>query len=248
MVDLIGAWTDWKEPLAQLTAVPHDDALADVELLAPIARPGKILGIGLNYADHVAESGMEKPADQMWFAKMGTTANGPFAPIPLPRVSTALDYEAELVIVVGRPAKHVATTDAPAHIFGYCVGNDVSVRDWQLRTSQFTIGKSFDGHAPFGPWIVTADELDPSGLVIGCTVNGEQRQKSNTHNLVFDCADQIAFLSQAMTLEPGDILFTGTPGGVGAAMKPPQFLKAGDVVRVEIEGIGAIENRVEPEA
>lgn len=248
MIALIEGWADWQDKLSGLADRRPDHAFSDVTFHAPIARPGKILGIGLNYADHVAESGMEKPADQMWFAKMGTSVADPYGAIPMPRVSTMLDYEAELVVVIGTKAKHIPRDAAATHIFGYCVGNDVSVRDWQLRTSQFTIGKSFDGHAPFGPWIVTADEIDSADLPITCYVNGERRQSSNTRHLVFDCADQIAFLSQAMTLEPGDILFTGTPGGVGAAMKPPRWLRLGDVVRVEIGGIGAIENRVQAEA
>ncbi|WP_336965189.1 fumarylacetoacetate hydrolase family protein [Sphingobium aquiterrae] len=245
LTDLIADWEHLEGEVAQ--AQGQDDAIADVELLAPILRPGKILGLGMNYADHVREAGMEIPADQIWFTKAVTSVNGPFAPIQLPRVSTALDYECELVFIIGKRCRHVSVEDAPGVIFGYCAGNDVSVRDWQLKTSQFMLGKSFDTHAPFGPWIVTPDDIDPLDLPIRTLVNGETRQSSNTRNFIFTPAAQIAHLSQAMTLEPGDVIFTGTPGGVGAAMKPPQFLKAGDVVRVEIDGIGAIENRVEPE-
>jgi 2-keto-4-pentenoate hydratase/2-oxohepta-3-ene-1,7-dioic acid hydratase in catechol pathway len=224
-------------------------ALAAVTLHAPILRPGKILALGLNYRDHAAEAAMALPERQLWFAKMPSATNGPYAPIQLPRVSDKLDHEAELVIVIGRRARHVSRAQAPTVIAGYCAGNDVSVRDWQFHTTQFVVGKSFDTHAPFGPWIVTADEIaDVQNLGIRCKVNGVMRQDSNTREMVFDCYSMIEYLSQAMTLEPGDVIFTGTPAGVGAVCKPPRYLKAGDVVRVEIDGIGAIENRVEPEA
>ncbi|MGQ0620449.1 MAG: fumarylacetoacetate hydrolase family protein [Panacagrimonas sp.] len=229
----------------RLAKRPADHALADVQLTAPIPRPGKILALGLNYRDHAAEANMALPEHQTWFAKMTTATNGPFDPINLPRVSTRLDYEAELAIVIGQRAKHVSKEQARAVIAGYCAANDVSVRDWQLRTTQFVVGKSFDTHCPFGPWIVTADEIpDPQALGIRCTVNGEKRQDSNTREMVFDVFAMIEHLSQAMTLEPGDLILTGTPAGVGAVAKPPRYLKVGDVVRVEIDGIGAIENRV----
>jgi ureidoglycolate lyase len=159
-----------------------------------------------------------------------------------------LDYEAELVAVVGKRCKHVPKEKAHEVVFGYCAGNDVTVRDWQFKTPQWMLGKSFDTHAPFGPAIVTADEIgEPHTLGIRAFVNGEKRQDSNTKHLVFNVYDQIAHLSQAMTLEPGDLIFTGTPGGVGAALKPPQFMKAGDVTRIEIDKIGAIEATVQPE-
>lgn len=246
MIELISMWSEWREPLLHLaTSGCVGIPLHQITLLAPVPRPGKILGIGLNYADHVEESGMEMPADQLWFAKMSTSANGPFAPVDLPKVSEALDYEAEMVFIVGQRCRHLTEQSAKQAIFGYCVGNDVSVRDWQLRTSQFTLGKSFDTHAPFGPWIVTADEIDePHQLGIRCFVNGEKRQDSNTNQLIFDCYQQIAHLSKVMTLEPGDVIFTGTPGGIGAATKPPRWLRNGDRVRVEIDGLDAIENPV----
>ncbi len=249
MIGLISAWADWEAALRALTASGGaDHALDAVTLLAPVPPPGQILAIGLNYADHVVESGMAAPTEQLWFAKMPTSVTGPFDPIDLPHVSEALDYEAELAFVIGKRCRHVSQEDAPKVIFGYCVANDVSVRDWQLRTSQFTVGKSFDTHAPFGPWIVTPDELgDPHKLAIRCFVNDEQRQSSRTDQLIFDCHAQVAHLSQAMTLEPGDVILTGTPGGVGAAFKPPRLLREGDKVRVEIDGIGAIENRVRRE-
>ncbi len=223
-------------------------ALADVHLLAPVPRPSKILAIGLNYADHIAETGRTKPDTQVWFAKMPSAVNGPYDPIQLPKVSAALDYEAELVFVIGTRCRHVPKARAAEMVFGYCCGNDATVRDWQTRTPQWILGKSFDTHAPFGPWIVTPDEIgDPHALGIRCLVNGEVRQNSNTKELVFGIFDQIAHLSQAMTLEPGDIVFTGTPAGVGIGFKPPKFLKAGDMVRVEIDRVGALEARVEPE-
>lgn len=246
MIGLIDAFPTWRARLEEVIASGRvDTSLASVTLLAPIPRPGKIMAIGLNYADHVAESGMARPAEQLWFAKMPTAATGPYAPIERPRVSEQLDYEAELAFVIGRHCKHVSRDNARDVIFGYCVSNDVSVRDWQLRTSQFTLGKSFDTHAPFGPWIVTADEVpDPHALAIRCFVNGEKRQDSTTAQLIFDCYDQVAHLSAAMTLEPGDVVMTGTPGGVGVAHKPPSWLRAGDRVLVEIDGLGEIENLV----
>ena len=248
MIGLMAAWPTLQAKLAALVSRKADFPLAAVTLLAPVPRPGKILGIGLNYADHVAESGMAKPDAQLWFAKMTTATNSPYGPIQLPKVSTTLDYEAELAFVIGKRCKHVSREEAPSVIFGYCVANDVSIRDWQLRTSQFVLGKSFDTHAPFGPWIVTSDELkNPHSLAIRCFVNGEKRQDSNTEHLIFDCYDQVVHLSQAMTLEPGDVILTGTPGGVGAGFKPPRWLHAGDVVEVQIEGIGSIRNTVEPE-
>lgn len=220
-------------------------ALESFALLAPVARPGKIFGIGLNYADHVAESGMARPVEQLWFTKAVTSVNAPYAPIELPRVSTQLDYEAELAFVIGKRCRHVSVDKAHEVIFGYCASNDVSIRDWQTKTSQFVLGKSFDTHCPYGPWLVTPDELgDPHDLGIRCQVNGEVRQNSNTKELIFNCFEQIAFLSQAMTLEPGDLILTGTPGSVGIGFKPARWLKAGDVVRVEIDHIGAIENTV----
>jgi 2-keto-4-pentenoate hydratase/2-oxohepta-3-ene-1,7-dioic acid hydratase in catechol pathway len=239
MSDLIARWAELK-PRAEQMAASVGLPLADVKLHAPIARPGKILAIGLNYADHIAESGVETPANQVWFCKHVTAVNGPFDPIEVP--TPFCDYEVELVAVVGAGGRRIGRDDAPAAVFGWCVGNDMTERMWQHRTPQWMLGKSFDTHAPFGPWIVTADEVaDPHALDLTCDVNGERRQSSNTRNLVFDVWEQIEHLSFAMTLEPGDLIFTGTPGGVGAAMNPRQFLKAGDVVRCEIESLGAIE-------
>jgi 2-keto-4-pentenoate hydratase/2-oxohepta-3-ene-1,7-dioic acid hydratase in catechol pathway len=245
MIGLIAAWDFHKTSIAGLDEVADCLPLAEVKLLSPIERPGKILGIGLNYKDHIAESGLPTPANQLWFSKAATAISGPFDPIELPLVSNQLDYEAELVVIIGKTCRYADRQQASEALFGYCAGNDVSVRDWQFRTSEFMLGKSFDTSAPIGPWIVTKDALDGSNLDITCRVNGELRQRSNTHNLIFGCIDQIEYLSQVMTLEPGDVIFTGTPSGVGAVMKPPSWLKPGDVVRVEVEGIGAIENRIE---
>jgi 2-keto-4-pentenoate hydratase/2-oxohepta-3-ene-1,7-dioic acid hydratase in catechol pathway len=241
----VAAWPRIERKLRDLEGAKPHFKMSDVHLKAPVPRPQKILAIGLNYADHIAESGQPTPERQIWFSKLPNAVNGPFDPIQLPKASSAVDYEAEFVAIVGRRCRHVSREDAADAIFGYAAGNDVSVRDWQFHTPQWILGKSFDTHAPFEPWIVTADEVaDPHALGIRCFVNGERRQNSNTANLVFDVYDQVALLSQAMTLEPGDVIFTGTPGGVGFAAKPPTFLKAGDVVRVEIDRIGAIEARM----
>ena len=222
--------------------------VADVVLEAPVPRPGKILAIALNYADHVAESGGQAPQVQTWFNKQRNAANRPYGSINKPAISEMLDYEGELAFVIGRRAKHVPAERAHEVIAGYCCGNDVSVRDWQAAARTMQIGKSFDSHAPFGPWIVTADEVgDPHDLGIRTVVNDEVRQNSNTRHLIFNCFEQIAHLTQAFTLDPGDVIFTGTSAGVGAAMRPPRWLKVGDEVRVEIEKIGYIEHRVAAE-
>ncbi|WP_447751753.1 fumarylacetoacetate hydrolase family protein [Sphingopyxis fribergensis] len=247
MIELIARWDEVRPAFEKLDdngALP----LTNVRLVAPIARPGKIFAIGLNYADHIAESKMETPQRQVWFTKAQTSINGPFDPILIARNTVTADYEVELVAVIGKRGKHIAAEDAHEHVFGYCVGNDVTERMWQHAGPQWSLGKSFDTHAPIGPWITTADEADPHTLDLRCFVNGEQRQSSSTRHLVFDLWQQIEHLSAAMTLEPGDLIFTGTPGGVGAAMDPRQFLKPGDIVRCEIEGLGAIEGVMEAEA
>jgi len=225
-------------------------ALRDAELLSPIARPPKILAVGLNYKDHIAEAGLDTPSVPMIFNKQSTSVTGPHAPIHRPRASDKLDYEGEFAFVIGQRCRHVPRERAAEVIAGYCVVNDVSVRDWQMRSPTFTMGKSWDTHCPLGPWITTADEIeDPHALQLRTTVNGELRQNSNTRHLLFDCYALVEHLSTAFTLEPGDVIPTGTPGGIGAAMKPRQYLKAGDRVRVEIEGLGVLDNPVieEPE-
>ena len=221
--------------------------LASANLLAPVERPGKYLAIGMNYRKHVEESeriGVPAPKQQLWFNKQTTCLSGPYDPID-PGVTEKLDYEVELGVVIGAPAKGVSEADAHKHVFGYFVANDVSARDWQFHSPTFTIGKSFDTHGPIGPWIVTADEVpDPHALKLRCLVNGEMRQESDTSQMIFDVWKQISYLSTAFTLETGDLIATGTPEGVGVGMQPPVFLQPGDVVRCEIEGLGAIENTV----
>jgi 2-keto-4-pentenoate hydratase/2-oxohepta-3-ene-1,7-dioic acid hydratase in catechol pathway len=222
--------------------------LADVRLEAPVPRPRKFLGLGFAYASHVAEVahlGIKPPPHQTWFNKQVTCVNGPYDPIHLPRVSPTLDYEGELALVIGRRCRHARPDDARSIVAGFMICNDVSVREWQLRASTAMIGKSFDTHGPIGPWICTTDELpDVHSLSLRTWVNGELRQDGNTSDLVYRFGDMIAELSTAFTLEPGDILTTGSPAGVGAARQPPSYLKVGDVCRIEIERIGHIENVV----
>jgi len=250
MLDLITRWDSLQPTLQGLKDTPVDKRLRreHLRLRAPVPRPGKVLGIGLNYLDHINEKIIGEvrtpPEHQVWFTKPATAVNGPFDAIVLPResVSTMTDYEAELVVIIGKRCKAVPAGKAHEVVFGYCVGNDVSVRDWQKRTSQWTLGKGFDTHAPFGPWITTADEVpDPHALGLRGLVNGELRQSSNTRLMIHRIWDQIAVVSQAMTLEPGDVIYTGTCSGVGAGMTPPNFLKPGDHVRIEIDQLGAIE-------
>ncbi len=242
MIDLIRDWDHLKGDLETKAAAGGGVPLTSVRLEAPVQRPGKIFAIGLNYADHIAESKMETPQRQVWFTKAQTSVNGPYDDIEIAKGTMTNDYEVELVAIIGKGGKHVSADDAAGTIFGYCVGNDVTERMWQHGGPQWSLGKSFDTHAPMGPWIVTADEVgDPHSLGLRCFVNGEQRQNSNTEHLVFNIWSQIEHLSVGMTLEPGDCLFTGTPGGVGAAMDPRQFLQLGDIVRCEIDGLGHIE-------
>jgi 2-keto-4-pentenoate hydratase/2-oxohepta-3-ene-1,7-dioic acid hydratase in catechol pathway len=219
--------------------------LSNVRLEAPVGRPPKFLAIGLNYADHVAETGMKEPEFPIFFNKQYTCVTGPYDPIHIPRASGLVDYEGELGLVIGRRCRHVPRDRAHEVIAGYLVVNDVSVRDWQRRAPTMTLGKSFDTHGPIGPWLVTADEIgDPHSLGIRTWVNADLRQDSNTKHLIYDCYAEVETLSTVFTLEPGDIISTGTPGGVGVAKKPPLFLTEGDVVRIEIERIGWIENPV----
>jgi 2-keto-4-pentenoate hydratase/2-oxohepta-3-ene-1,7-dioic acid hydratase in catechol pathway len=248
IASIIHGGADALAGIAQFSEAASRIPLASVRLLAPIERPGKYLAIGMNYAKHIAEGaklGIAEPKKQLWFNKQTTCIVGPHDGIVKPDVSDQVDYEAELGVVIGTRAKHVAAADAHRHIFGYFVANDVSTRDWQFHSQTMTMGKSFDSHGPIGPWIVTADEVpNPHALAIECRVNGELRQSSNTGKMLANIFQQIEYLSTAFTLEPGDLIATGTPEGVGIAMDPPTFLKVGDVVRCEIEGIGAIENPV----
>jgi 2-keto-4-pentenoate hydratase/2-oxohepta-3-ene-1,7-dioic acid hydratase in catechol pathway len=194
-------------------------------LAAPVMRPGEIFAIGLNYADHIAESGLGTPEQQLWFTKAVTSVNAPGDPVLIAAGTVATDYEVELVAGDRQARQAVAREDAAAHVFpATASGNDVTERAWQHSDPQWSLGKSFDTHAPIGPWITTADEAgDPHALDISCTVNGEVRQSSNTRHLVFDIWDQIAHLFDRHDSRGGDLIFTGTPGGVGAAMKPPRF-------------------------
>jgi 2-keto-4-pentenoate hydratase/2-oxohepta-3-ene-1,7-dioic acid hydratase in catechol pathway len=239
------------EKLAALAANAPRLALSDVQLLAP-ASPRKYLAIALNYRDHIEEMGMEAPEVPVFFNKQVSCVVGPGADIHMPRVSTFLDYEAELALVIGRRCRHVPVEEAHTVIAGYTCANDISVRDWQGRAQTMTIGKSFDTHGPLGPWLVTADELgDPNDLAIRCLVNDEERQSARTSQMVFDCFQQVSHLSEAFTLEPGDVIATGTPSGVGLGRQPVRdnLLHVGDAVRVEIEGVGELVNGVveEPE-
>jgi len=211
-------------------------ALADVTLLAPVPRPRAIFGIGLNYAAHAAEQGKDLPEFPIVFMKLPSSSVPPDGPVRRPRVVEQLDYEAELVVVVG----------GGGEIAGWAVADDVSARDLQGREPQWTRAKGFDTACPWGPWITTIDELpDANGLRIGSWVNGEQRQDSTTDDLIFGPRELVAFIGETCTLEPGDIILTGTPEGVGMAMNPPQFLTPGDTVRIEVERLGSIEHRVE---
>jgi len=222
--------------------------LADVRLDAPVPNPSKFLAIGMNYRRHVEEAkaaGIQVPDSQVWFNKQVSCVNGPYDPVHMPNVSDKLDYEAELGVIIGRRCRHVSETEAASVVAGYVVCNDVSVRDWQMRSPTMMLGKSFDTHGPFGPWLVTSDEIaDPHALQMRMLVNGECRQEVRTGEMIYNVWQQIAYLSTVMTLEPGDVIATGTPSGVGGAHKPPRFLNLGDVLRVEIDGVGHIENVV----
>lgn len=222
--------------------------LSKVRLEAPVPRPGKVLAIGMNYADHIRETGRAAPEHQVWFAKQATCIVGPNDAIRIPRVSDKVDYEAELCVVIGRRCRHVPAARAFEVIAGFMCGNDISVRDWQQRSPTMMMGKGFDTHGPTGPWIVTPDEIrDVHALNVRCLLNGEVMQSASTAEMIFKIPAQIEHLTAAFTLEPGDIIFTGTPAGVGNWRTPPVRLKAGDRVRVEIDGLGSLENICENE-
>lgn len=223
----------------------HRINLSTVRLMAPIPRPGKFLGIGLNYADHISETGRDKPEYPTFFTKQSSCVIGVNQAIQVPAISEKVDYEGELGFVIGRRCKHVPLEKAHEVIAGFTICNDVTVRDWQQRTPTWTLGKSFDTHGPMGPWLVTADEItDPHNLSLKTWVDDELRQNANTGEMLFNCYEMVAYLSQAMTLEPGDVISTGTPAGVGVKMKPRGYLKSGQTVRIEIEGIGTLSNPV----
>lgn len=219
--------------------------LSDVKLLAPVPRPGKFFGIGLNYADHIDETGRERPEYPLFFNKQTTCVIGTGDAIHIPKVSEKVDYEGELAFVIGKRCRHVPEEKAHEVIAGYTIANDVSVRDWQVRTPTWTLGKSFDTHGPLGPYLLTADEIgDPHKLSLKTWVNDELRQNANTSQMLFSCYEMVAYLSTVMTLEPGDVVSTGTPAGVGVKMKPRGYLKAGQTVRIEIEKLGCLSNPV----
>jgi len=220
-------------------------ALNEVQLSAPVPRPGKYLGIALNYADHIAETGRDQPEYPSFFTKQSSCVIGCGDAIHKPKVSDKLDYEGELAFVIGKRCRHVTVDKAHQVIAGFTIANDVSVRDWQMRTPTMMIGKSFDTCGPLGPWIVTPDELgDPHNLSIKTWIDDELRQNGNTRQMIFNCYEMIAYLSQAMTLEPGDVITTGTPSGVGVKMQPRGYMKPGQTVRIEIAGIGTLSNPV----
>jgi acylpyruvate hydrolase len=248
MIAFLAGGDDTRALAERALADPPAEAVLDrgeVRLGAPIPRPGKIICIGLNYRDHAAESNQPVPEYPTVFAKYASCVIGPGESIVIPRVTSQVDYEGELAVVIGRRARDVAEQDALSYVAGYAPFNDVSARDYQMRTSQWTIGKTFDTFGPLGPALVTADEIaDPHTLDLRVTIGDEVLQSSNTRHLIFTIPQLIAYLSAVMTLEPGDVIATGTPAGVGGARKPQRWLQAGEIVRVEIDRLGALENPV----
>ncbi|MEX0663281.1 MAG: fumarylacetoacetate hydrolase family protein [Acidimicrobiia bacterium] len=229
-------------PLVEGAARPLRDVGG---LRAPVRGRGKILCIGLNYRDHAAETGMAIPTSPIVFAKWCNAVVGPDADVEVPLSASDIDYEAELAVVVGQRARRVQPDDALDYVAGYLCANDVSARAQQFAVSQWTLGKAIDTFLPLGPWLVTSDEVpDPQALGIRCLVNGEKRQDSSTGEMIFGVAELLATLSQTITLEPGDLIVTGTPAGVGMALDPPRYLSVGDEVTVEIDGLGSLTNRI----
>ena len=246
---LLAAGPAVKKAAAEAAASPHAVKYATnaVTLMPPVPNPGKILCVGLNYRDHAIEGGKAIPTEPVLFCKYPNTLIAAGEPIRLPKVAQKVDYEAELVIVIGKTGKHIPNdASAMQYVGGYTCGHDVSARDWQFRgeEKQWSIGKTFDTFAPTGPVLVTADEIDPHSLQIQLRLNGQTMQNSSTKEFIFNVPHMLWFLSQVVTLEPGDLIFTGTPPGVGISRKPPVLLKAGDVAEVEIQGIGVLKNPV----
>jgi 2-keto-4-pentenoate hydratase/2-oxohepta-3-ene-1,7-dioic acid hydratase in catechol pathway len=246
MIDFLVAGDNAMARMRQLVDTAQSKfLLSEVKLAAPVPRPGKYVAIALNYADHIAETGKDKPEYPSFFTKQSTCVIGDGDAIHMPKVSDKLDYEGELAFVIGKRCRHVPVDKAHKVIAGFTVANDVSVRDFQARSPTMMIGKSFDTAGPLGPWLVTSDEIaDPHNLNLKTWVNDELRQNSNTRHMIFNCYEMVAYLSQAMTLEPGDVITTGTPSGVGVKMQPRGYLKVGQTVRIEIEGIGTLRNSV----
>jgi 2-keto-4-pentenoate hydratase/2-oxohepta-3-ene-1,7-dioic acid hydratase in catechol pathway len=224
-------------------------ALGELQLLPPVLRPGKIVCMGLNYADHAAEGGHARPEYPSFFLRGATSIIGHNAPIIRPKASTRLDYEAELAIIIGQRARHLTKANALDCVAGYACFNDGSIRDYQRKTNQWTIGKNFDGTGPFGPWMVTADALPPgaAGLRIQSRLNGKVMQDSNTGLFLWDVVEALCIITECMTLEPGDVIITGTPAGVGYARTPPVWMAPGDICEIEIEGIGTLSNPIADE-
>ena len=238
-----------KDALSQAAEVLRKGPVIDLEkisYLPPIENPGRIFCIGLNYVDHSVESGFAIPTYPAIFSRFPSSMVGHGEPIVRPKVSTQLDYEAELVAIIGKPGRYIAKQNALEHIAGYSICNDASIRDYQFKSAQWTMGKNFDGTGPFGPFFITADELPPgaTGLRIQTRLNGVVVQDASTSSLIFDVATLVSQLSEAVCLQPGDVIVTGTPSGVGLARKPPLWMKHGDICEVEIERIGILRNPV----
>lgn len=250
VMSIVGADINLRQEIANSSASDPRIKLSDVKLLAPIPKPEKLLGLGFAYKAHIAEviakfPDITPPKNQVWFNKQVSCITGPTDPIHMPKISDQLDYEAELAVVIGKRCRHVKAENAMDVVAGYMICNDASIRDWQMRAPTAMIGKSFDTHGPTGPWVTTADEFSPDAdFHVKTWVNKELRQDGSTSDWVYSLGQMIEELTTAFTLEPGDILATGTPCGVGAAFSPPKYLKVGDTVRMEISGLGTLENPV----
>ena len=251
MISLLALGSEGLRRAEAATAAGEPMPADSLQLAAPVPKPDKVFCIGLNYADHAKESGQPAPPEPVVFNKFPSVVTAPGAPIVLPRLSEKVDYEAELVVIIGTGGRHIPRERALEHVAGYTCGHDVSARDWQLHKpgGQWLLGKTFDTFAPLGPELVTADEIaDPGRLRIQFRLNGETLQDSTTEQLIFSVPELIAYVSGVVTLSPGDVIFTGTPPGVGAARKPPVYLKPGDTAEVEIENLGVLRNPVVAEA
>lgn len=252
MIAVLASGVEGRARIDKFIENPPSDSTypaSSIRLLAPVPRPPKLICVGLNYRDHAAETKLEIPKEPTIFTKFSNIVIGPGAPIVLPKNSRKPDYEAEFMFVIGTGGRHIAAEDWKRHVFGYTIFNDVTARDFQFASTQWVIGKSFDTFAPMGPWIVSADEIaDPHSLDISLSIGGEVLQHSNTRELIFKTPELIAYLSSVVTLEPGDVVATGTPSGVGFARKPPRWLKPGEEVVVKIKGIGELSNPVIAEA
>lgn len=248
MLAVLAAGAEGRAGIESFAAKPPTTSilpLSAVTLLAPVPRPPKLICLGLNYRDHIAEAKRDIPTVPVIFTKFSNCVIGPGEPIVLPKNSTKPDYEAEFAFVIGPGGRHIAAEDWQRHVFGYTIFNDVSARDVQSATSQWTMGKSFDTFAPMGPYLVSADEIaDPHALDLRLSIAGEVLQRSNTRELIFGIPELVAYLSSIVTLEPGDVVATGTPGGVGFARRPPRYLRRGDEVVIRIEGLGELRNPV----